>query len=90
MVLAGRDGGSTLTVTYQNHNPAEARRVTEQFAAAITTALPSSTIVSAAEMPSSPVRPGLASTVAVGSGCGLTFGTLALLVMRSRHRNRGQ
>ena len=86
-VLMGPEGGSTLTVTYHHHNPAEAKRVTEQLATSITKTLASSTIVSAAEMPSSPVRPALASNVAFGSGCGLTVGTLALLAARLRRRN---
>ena len=87
MVLADRKGsGSTLTVTYQDHNAAEARRVTERLATAITAELTSAAIVSAAETPTAPVRRNVACNVAYGSAGGLTAGTLALLATRVRRR----
>lgn len=87
MVLASNDGsGSTLRLTYRHRNPAEAHRITQRLATALTTALTASTIVEAPQVPVSPVSPAPVVSISLGAAFGLVAGTCGLVLVRTRRR----
>ena len=79
-----------LKLTYQDRDPAQARRVAEQLTAAIATQnselAASVEVLSAPDLPGSPVRPDYPMTVASGGGAGLVASGLVLLMLRFRRR----
>lgn len=88
MVLAGNDGsGATLRLTSQHRSALEAHRVTQRLAAAITTALATSAIVEAPQLPVSPLSRAPVASIASGAAFGLVAGTCGLVLVRARRRS---
>lgn len=81
---------TTLKLTYQDRDPAQAQRVAAQLAAAIATEnserARSTEVLAPPGLPTSPIAPDYPMTVASGGGVGLAAGGVVLLFLRSRRR----
>jgi LPS O-antigen subunit length determinant protein (WzzB/FepE family) len=75
---------TTLKLTYLDRNPGQAQRVAEQLTAAIATSNREGTIstevLSAPDLPTSPIKPDYRMNVASGGGVGLVAGCVVLLL----------
>ena len=82
---------ATLTLTYVDRNPSQARRVAEKLAAAMVTDAGgpdgSARVVDAPALPESPVKPNYSASIASGAGLGLAAGGLLFLTGRRRARS---
>jgi hypothetical protein len=75
---------TTLTLTYLDRNAGQAQRVAEQLTAAIATSnregIISTKVLSAPDLPTSPIKPDYPMNVASGGGVGLVAGCVVLLL----------
>jgi uncharacterized protein involved in exopolysaccharide biosynthesis len=76
---------TTVVLTYQDRDPAQAQRVATKLTDAITNEpSASATILSAPDLPQSPIKRDYPTTVASGGGIGLMLGALVSLLFRVR------
>jgi uncharacterized protein involved in exopolysaccharide biosynthesis len=91
-LLSSDAAHTTVRITYADSDPVQAQRVAERLAAALATGQEPATsneILDFPALPTSPVAPNYALTIAAGGAVGLAIGGVVVLLLMSRRRLAG-
>ena len=92
-LLSGSAQQTIVKLTYEDSDPQRAQRIAETLTVAVDTANRelgrSAEILQSAALPTSPIRPDYATTIASSGGVGLIAGGAVLIILTFRRRSAG-